>query len=164
MIRIAREAMMAPHHGADAVEHHPSADDTRYGRGSRAKERAAASDGRASRIGCLRISCLRISLGVTLRISLRVTLRRSLWISLGLTRARPRAPYTARPHSAGPHRGNRGPRLVASQDCAAHVIEKAAAAGRRRGGVFEFFDTGVGALESLVLHQNGLYQSINRIR
>ena len=38
MVRIAREAMMAAHHGADAVEHHRPADDTRYGRGSRAKE------------------------------------------------------------------------------------------------------------------------------
>src|SRR5258707_68529 len=95
-----------------------------------------------------------------------ISLWTPLWRPLGLTcpRPRPRAPCAARAHSPSPHRGNGGAWLVASHDCVAHVVEKAAAAlGRCRYGAFELFNSTVGALEGFVLHQHRLHQRVNRI-
>src|SRR5260221_508561 len=151
MIVIARETVVAAHHGADAVEQHGPADDARHRRGSGAEKRAAAASrwGGANRISAL-------------------LLWRSLWISLwsplGLTGARPRAPCAARTHSTGPHGRNGGAWLVASHDCVAHAVEKAATAlGRCRDGAFELLNSPVGALEGFVLHQHRLHQRVNRI-
>src|SRR5712675_1403413 len=132
-----------------------AADDTRYGRSSGAEKRAAA----ASRWGgAHRISAL------LLWISLWISLWSPLWSPLGLTGARPRAPCAARTHSTGPHGRNGGAWLVASHDCVAHAVEKAATAlGRCRNGAFELFNSGVGALEGFVLHQHRLHQRVNRI-
>src|ERR1700730_10629972 len=99
MVVIPSKALVAAHHGADAVEQQASADYARHGRGSSAEKRAAATHHAAAHRGAWRVSGLRVS-------GLWVS---GLWVS-GLRRrlacVGPWAPHTARTLSAGPHRRN----------------------------------------------------------
>src|SRR5215468_578627 len=139
---ISRKALVAAHHRADAVEQHGPADHTRNRCGRGTEKRPPATTRHGAHRGAGRISSLRIT---------------GLWISglrRRLARIGPWAPHAARPLSARPHRRDRAPRLVASQDRVTHAVQKPAAAlGSRGDGLFEFLDAGIGALKRFVLHQ-----------
>ena len=142
-------------HRADAVEHHGAADHA-GGRGRRGAEERAAAESRRSRTHG-RAPCpgpWRPPIG---------------WPPASAARAAP-------PAGPGPHtpllpsppartEGTEPRRLVAAEQGVAHVVEEAALARRLLGGpALQLLDAGIGALEGLVLHQDGLHQRVDGVR